>query len=148
MQRISRMQNAKCKREICRKRERLRERGKYVENIIQGERASMKHECIMPKASLTNKCWAVAQSDSCWHVPSTYLYYSPPAVWGPWVFRLPSGSESTSTRSEPSSSLHAKLHAKLRTVCLIDLKNQKIEIEWDRKPTWHEPVILARNPLL
>lgn len=33
-----------------------REKEKYVENIIQGERASMKHECIMPKASLTNKC--------------------------------------------------------------------------------------------
>lgn len=48
------MQNAK--RNMQRERGRVREEEKYVENIIQGERASMKHECIMPKASLTNKC--------------------------------------------------------------------------------------------
>lgn len=47
------MQNAK--RNMQRERENGEEE-KYVENIIQGERASMKHECIMPKASLTNKC--------------------------------------------------------------------------------------------
>lgn len=48
------MQNAK--RNMQKREKREGEKEKYVENIIQGERASMKHECIMPKASLTNKC--------------------------------------------------------------------------------------------